>query len=1455
MTASSTLAHLGLDIGSTTVKLVVLDRSSRVLYARYQRHLSDVRATVAQLFHEALADERISGLDFTLAATGSGAIALTDEFGIPFVQEVIASAESIRRRIPDADVTIELGGEDAKITFFTGGVEQRMNETCAGGTGAFIDQMAAFLNTDAAGLNELASRSRNIYPIASRCGVFAKTDILPLLNEGCAREDIAASIFQAVVEQAVSGLACGRVIQGKVAFLGGPLAFLTSLRQRFVETLELTEENAIFPEYAEYFVAMGTALHSLHRRETPGIEQQVGERAWTAAELSSLADEMTSTAHAPHEESLPPLFEDAADLRDFRSRHASHTAPRVRLSDLEGTPERPSKLYLGIDAGSTTIKSVLADEQGRIAHSTYAPSQGRPLDAAVDILRGIYDILPDNACIAGAGVTGYGGGLIRAGLHADVDEVETLAHCKAAQFFLPEVSFVLDIGGQDIKCLHVKDGIVDKIQLNEACSAGCGSFIETFAKSLGMTLPDFVSEALSARHPVDLGTRCTVFMNSRVKQAQKEGRSVGDIAAGLSYSVVKNALYKVIKISSPEELGTHVIAQGGSFKNDALLRALELSLGREVLRLDIAGLMGAFGAALIARANASPAGSTLLSREELAAFKSESTVTRCKGCSNHCLLTISRFSDGKRFISGNRCEKGAGATAASKELPNLFDYKYKRLFEYYQPLPKDKALRGTVGIPRVLNMYEDYPMWFTLFTRLGFHVVLSSASSKAQYAHGMNTIPSQTVCYPAKLSHGHVMELIGKGVRRIFYPCIAFERQEFITQHNRYNCPVVGGYPELLKNNVEKLREQGVNLICPFLPLEFGALADSLLQLDIFKNIPRWELEDALGEAFREKKKFKEDLKDKGEEVLAWLKENDRMGIILAGHPYHVDPEVHHGIPDLVTASGLAVLSEDSVAHLTPDPGRLRVVDQWTYHARLYRAAAYAAQSDSVSLVQLVSFGCGLDAVTADQVEEILAASGRLYTQIKIDEGANLGAARIRVRSLLATMRERRLLAERKSVVTLPTMEAVRAAGLAQEDREWMPPPFTEEMKKTHTILIPQMSPLHFQFLPTMLRACGYKAELLESVAKEAIEEGLRHVNNDVCYPAITVIGQLLHALQSGKYDNRKVAVILSQTGGGCRATNYIGFLHKALRECGLDDIPVISFNLSDLNRNPGFKVSGAMLLRGILALFCGDALMRMLYRTRPYEEEKGSADALAARWASILNTDVHDGAVMNTYRHVRQAVREFDELPLCEGPRRPQVGLVGEILLKYHPDANNNAVKVVEAEGGEAVMPDFTDFILYGLYDEIYRWKHFSGSFRKAVFSGLLLRVMLVLRLPLRWALSRSRRFEPPVAFRKLRQMVNGVVSLGQQTGEGWLLTAEMMELLHGRIRNILCMQPFGCLPNHITGKGVIKELKRRFPEANIAAVDYDPGASEVNQINRIKLMMAVARQENPGGEPSAAR
>ncbi|MCH5277358.1 MAG: 2-hydroxyacyl-CoA dehydratase [Desulfovibrionaceae bacterium] len=1500
MNSTSALAHIGLDIGSTTVKVVIMNGAKEVVHSRYQRHLSDVRATVAELLEEALAAPVLAQFGpapvFTLAATGSGAIALAEELRIPFVQEVIASAESIRHRIPDVDVTIELGGEDAKITFFTGGVEQRMNETCAGGTGAFIDQMAAFLNTDAAGLNALAVNHHQLYPIASRCGVFAKTDILPLLNEGCAKEDIAASIFQAVVDQVVGGLACGREIKGKVAFLGGPLAFLPALRQRFVDSLALDQGEAIFPDHAEFFVAGGAALHSLtlaESREQGCTDPE--EHLWTPQDARELVRSLRRSTAGDGAAHLPALFDTPADLEAFRARHDRDRAPRADLKDLEGSPDRPARVYLGIDSGSTTIKAALIDEGGRILYTSYGASHGEPLSAAVDILREVYGLMPPHVRIAAAGVTGYGSGLIRAGLRADIDEVETLAHCKAARFFVPDVSFVLDIGGQDIKCLRVRDGIVDRIQLNEACSAGCGSFVETFAKSLGMPLSVFVREALEARHPVDLGTRCTVFMNSRVKQAQKEGAPVGDIAAGLSYSVIKNALYKVIKISSPDELGHRVMAQGGAFHNDALLRALELSLGREVVRLDISGLMGAFGAALLAREHAPLEGSALLSREELAAFHVDSTVARCQHCTNHCLLTVTRFGDGTRFISGNRCERGAGKSARRNDLPNLYAYKYQRLFEHYIPLSPENAPRGAVGIPRVLNMYENYPLWFTLFTELGFRVELSAPSNKTLYGLGLSTIPSQTVCYPAKLAHGHIIDLIQRRARRIFYPCIPFEMQDFSSQDNHYNCPVVGGYPELLRNNIDVLRASGVELVCPFLPLDQERLLPRLRELPLFADIPEAEMRRALRLAFDEQRQFKADMRAAGESALRFLQDKGLQGIILAGHPYHVDPEVHHGIPDLITATGLAVLTEDSVAHFMPDPGRLRVVDQWTYHARLYRAAAYAASTEQIALVQLVSFGCGLDAVTADQVEEILAVGDRLYTQIKIDEGANLGAARIRVRSLLATMRERRLrlkgarpalpglapsdpaapsapLAPSGAAAPAPAAAPradppepspaldteprpdVRINTAAPEDVFKGTPSFTGAMRATHTILIPQMSPLHFQFLPSLLTACGYRAELLPTVSRAAVELGLRHVNNDVCYPAITVIGQLLHAVQSGRYDPGRIALIISQTGGGCRATNYIGFLRKALADCGLTQIPILSFNMAGLDHNPGFRVNWSLMRRAIMSCFYGDVIMRLLYRVRPYELKPGSALRLAGEWSERARLNVAEGSLFRCYRNIRRMIRDFDALPLRDIARKPRVGLVGEILLKFHPDANNSAVEVIEAEGGEAVMPDLLDFFLYGFYDDIFRYRSLSGKRRQAFISNLALHFVLSLRLPLRAMLRRSARFDPPLSFRTLRAQVNGLISLGHQTGEGWLLTAEMMELLNSGVSNILCMQPFGCLPNHITGKGVLKELKRRYPNANIAAVDYDPGASEVNQINRIKLMMAVAKQSRAAARASCA-
>ncbi len=1409
--STATDLFFGLDVGSTTVKLVALDRAGAMLFARYRRHLSEVRACAAAMLREA--SSHLPGRRWSMACTGSGAIALASELTLPFVQEVVASGLCIRSRIPDADVAIELGGEDSKLTFFTGGFDQRMNETCAGGTGAFIDQMAAFISADAPGLDEMALRHKTIYPIASRCGVFAKSDILPLLNEGCAREDIAASIMQAVVDQTVSGLARGRNISGKVVFLGGPLAFLPSLRERFVRTLRLEEGQAVFPEHAEYFVALGAALHAGETALADGgaPEAALPERLLRVLEERKNHDETLT---------LPPLFSGPEELAVFRERHSSEHVTRFPLEKYEGDA------WLGFDSGSTTIKAALVDEEGRLLYSFYGPNNGDPLASGLAVLREIYARKRPGLAIRAAAVTGYGSALLRAALRADIDEVETVAHFAGARFFLPEVSFILDIGGQDIKCMRIRAGAIDRIQLNEACSAGCGSFIEGFALSLSMPLPDFVDAALASSRPVDLGTRCTVFMNSKVKQAQKEGAAVGDIAAGLSYSVVRNACYKVMKISGPDELGSHVVVQGGAFANDALLRAFELHLGRNVVRPDIAGLMGAFGAALIARERGPENGETkLLGPDEAARFTTSASSTRCRLCANACLLTVTGFSGGRKFISGNRCERGAGNTPG--DLPNLYAYKHARLFDPYEPLAKEKARRGVIGIPRTLNIYENYPLWFTMLTELGFRVELSAPSSKELYFQGYGTIPSQTVCYPAKLAHGHILDLIARKVDRIFFPCLPFELKNFSTQTGAFNCPVVIGYPELLARNIGELDEAGIPIIHQFLPLDEEFLAKRLRDIPLFSGIPASELHDAVRAGFAAMRAYKDDIAQAGDNALKELHAKGVFGVVLAGHPYHVDPEVHHGIPELITSCGMGVLTEDSVAHLMPDPGLLRVVDQWTYHSRLYRAGAYAAGADNLAVLQLVSFGCGLDAITSDQLEEIVTLKGRLYGQIKIDEGANLGQARIRIRSLLAALRER------KGKENVPTEMAVYKGS----------PPYTEAMRDTHTILIPQLSPLHFQFLEAVFDSGGYRVAQLPSVSRAAVELGLRHVNNDACFPAIVVVGQLLHAVRSGLYDPAHIALMISQTGGGCRATNYIAFLRKALVESGLEHIPIISFNMEGRDTNPGFKLSGSLLRRVVMAGYYGDALMRVLHRVSPYEAEPGSAKRLAKQWAEKAKPVIRAGKLIPFHSSMLALVRDFDRLPLRTEERKPRVGLVGEILLKYHPDANNKAAEIVEREGGEAVVPDLMDFVLYSFYDHVFNYNHLSGPW-KAYASGLAgIAFLEFCGWSMRQGLSRSKRFTPPVRFSELRRKAKSLISLGHQTGEGWLLAAEMVELLESGVPNILCMQPFGCLPNHITGKGLLKELKRRFPQANIAAVDYDPGASEVNQINRIKLMMSVAK------------
>ena len=1400
---------LGIDIGSTTVKVSIIEDGGTLLFADYKRHFANIQETLADLLREG--EEKLGALTVEPVITGSGGLTLSKHLGIPFVQEVVAVATSLKDYAPQTDVAIELGGEDAKIIYFTGGIDQRMNGICAGGTGSFIDQMASLLQTDASGLNEYAKNYKAIYPIAARCGVFAKTDIQPLINEGATKEDLSASIFQAVVNQTISGLACGKPIRGNVAFLGGPLHFLSELRAAFIRTLNLGTDQIIAPDHSHLFAAIGAAMNSDPK---------------TTASLHDLIERLSHGIKMDFEvKRMEPLFTDEADYEKFRTRHASHDVKKGDLATYEGN------CYLGIDAGSTTTKVALVGEDGSLLYRFYSNNNGSPLATAIRAMQEIHDQLPEKAQIAYSCSTGYGEALLKSALMLDEGEVETISHYYAAAAFEPDVDCILDIGGQDMKCIKIKDGTVDSVQLNEACSSGCGSFIETFAKSLNYSVQDFAREALFAKNPTDLGTRCTVFMNSNVKQAQKEGASVADISAGLAYSVIKNALFKVIKITNASDLGKHVVVQGGTFYNDAVLRSFEKISGCEAVRPDIAGIMGAYGAALIARERYDASKTTtMLPIDKILSLTYKTTMARCQGCTNHCVLTINRFDGGRQFVTGNRCERGLGGNKQKKDIPNLFDYKYHRMFDY-EPLTADLAPRGTVGIPRVLNMYENYPFWAVFFRELGYRTVLSPKSTRQIYELGIESIPSESECYPAKLAHGHIEWLIRQGLTYIFYPCVPYERNETPEAGNHYNCPMVTSYAENIKNNVESLTDHKVHFRNPFMAFTNEEILTKRLVEEFTRDqsIPEKEIRAAAHKAWQELIASRQDMEKKGEEVIAWLKETGHHGIVLAGRPYHIDPEINHGIADMITSYGFAVLTEDSVSHLGKVERPLVVTDQWMYHSRLYAAATFVKTQDNLDLVQLNSFGCGLDAVTTDQVSDILTRSGKIYTVLKIDEVNNLGAARIRIRSLISALRVREERRYTRNIVSSSYNRVI----------------FTKEMKKNYTLLCPQMSPIHFELIEPAIRSFGYNLVVLQNDDKTAVDTGLKYVNNDACYPSLIVIGQIMDALLSGKYDLDHTAVLMSQTGGGCRASNYIGFIRRALEKAGMAQIPVISINANGMETNPGFTYTPSMLVKALQAVVYGDVFMRVLYATRPYEAVPGSANALHEKWKKICvkALSTKSAGMMTFVKNIRGIIHDFDNLERTN-VHKPKVGIVGEILVKFSPTANNHIVELLESEGAEAVMPDLMDFLLYCFYNSNFKADNLGMKRSTAHLCNMAISLLEYMRKAARIALEKSTHFTPPSRIKDLAVMANGFVSLGNQTGEGWFLTGEMLELIKSGVNNIVCVQPFGCLPNHIVGKGVIKELRYANPKANIIAVDYDPGASEVNQLNRIKLMLSTAQK-----------
>jgi len=1285
--------------------------------------------------------------------------------------------------------------------------------------------------------------------------------------------------------------------------------------------------------------------------------------ARTCADLLARLDELENLpSNTP---TMPPLFATEADRTAFNERHHRE---HIHQGTLEGA-QGPH--FLGIDAGSTTIKATLVNDDREIVWSSYATNEGSPLTAAVQIVKKIQAELPEGAWIARSCATGYGEGLITTGLHLDEGVVETMAHYRGAEMVSPGVTAVIDIGGQDMKYLAINDGVIDSIAVNEACSSGCGSFLQTFAISMGLTIQEFTQAALNSTHPVDLGSRCTVFMNSSVKQAQKEGASIEDIAAGLCYSVVRNALYKVIKLRDSGELGDTVVVQGGTFLNDAVLRAFELLTEREVTRPNIAGLMGAYGAALTARmhyadeaededvdttdtkeaviAGVRHTASNILSGEELDNLSMTSERDVCKLCQNHCKLTITTFQDGSRYVTGNRCERGGDAKKKRSDRPNLYDYKYKRCFAYRRLTDKN-ATRGEIGIPRVLNMYENYPFWFTLLTSLGFKVMISGRSSHELFETGIESIASENICYPAKLVHGHIKWLLSKGVKTIFYPCVSYEENLVPNTDNHYNCPVVANYPVVIGANMPELRKEGIRYMRPYFNMaNHELMVDRIVEEFAWANVTREEAETAVKAAYAENEVFKHDVQMEGLKALAYMKEHDCRGIVLAGRPYHIDPEVNHGIPETICSLGMVVLSEDSICELQPgeklnlsdflaadedDPCKknadgfrhvedrkvtkmpLRVTNQWAYHARLYSAANFVASYPGLELVQLNSFGCGLDAITTDQVGEILADKADVYTMLKIDEVSNLGAAKIRLRSLKAAVEERERNKQRGIAAVMPNKqdsasnkqgefrktgseaptpgrqvmldtvmkanpkltEAVKAAsrraaenGIGEAKKSAHNSatmskyanrvPFGKDMKD-YTIVAPQMSPIHFSLVESVIRSGGYKFDILEHASRENVETGLKYVNNDACYPAIMVIGQLVDAILDGKYDPEHTALAITQTGGMCRATNYFGLIRKALVDAGYPQIPVIAISTQGIEDNPGFTATPALLHRVIKALIIGDLLMKCLYRVRPYEVTPGSANQLYHTWDTIVRETLEHHGYSKTARKfigkgylpyqtlVKEIVKSFDALPLKDEPRKVRVGVVGEILVKYQPDANNHVVDVIESQNCEAVVPGIMEFMTTRPY--ISDWnEHYLGMGGNKLGYALMRKALDMYNAPVHKAIDLAHgKFSQDLPMPELVKKADEVTSVGVQAGEGWLLTAEILELIESGCPNVICAQPFACLPNHVTGRGMFGKIRRLHPEANIVSIDYDPGASEANQLNRIKLMIAAAKKAHKAAQ-----
>ena len=1448
--------RIGIDIGSTTIKIVLVDDKKNIIFSDYRRHNADIKQAFLDVFN--LVYQNFGEITFYPVITGSAGLGMSEKFDIPFVQEVVAASEVIKQKYPQIKTLIDIGGEDAKMIFFSKNrvPDIRMNGSCAGGTGAFIDQMASLLGITLNELNELASNYSHIHPIASRCGVFTKTDIQNLVAKNVSREDIAASIFNAVAMQTISSLSRGHDIETPIFFCGGPFAYLSELKKVFANRLNINEHDYVLSDNAQFIPAWGCTLAIDASDTTLTNKTNIKNNGITISDfLKRICDE--SSKPIVLTERLNPLFSSEHEYKEWCHDKEKYLIKLCNIDDIS----EDEIYFIGIDSGSTTTKIVVMDSQDNIVYSYYTKNNGDPLNAiknGLDILDNRLKEHNKKINIKRSAVTGYGEDLVKAAYSLDYGIVETIAHYTAAKKFDPEVSFVLDIGGQDMKAIFVTNGGINRLEINEACSSGCGSFIEGFANTLNYSVNDFAELAALAEKPCDLGTRCTVFMNSKVKQFLREGTEIADIAAGLSYSVIKNCLYKVLKIKDVKELGEHIIVQGGTFRNRSIVRALEKLTGKNVIFTNIPELMGAFGAAIYAKLqyqntfieiketkidvvsennisdNSDAVQENIAEQNEdevksLPVLKKYTTKQFfCKGCENQCLISRMAFEDGAFFITGNKCEKiytNRGSTRGRGE--NHYAFKLNLLSQF----TKRKKLEGkmTIGIPRALNMYENFPFWSELFYNCGINVELSSNSTFKQYERGIASIMSDNICFPAKLVHGHVHELLDKGVDRIFYPFVVYEVKEHPKVVNSFNCPVVTGYGEVLKSSMMTDKKYGIPIDNPVINFDnIDLLKKScynyLKELGVQKKI----FNDAFDKALEVFSEYKQSLKKNCERILNNAKNSNRTVILVAGRPYHTDQLIQHKLTDMIVDFDVDVISDDYIrmddySSFTD----LNTVSQWTYTNRIMRAAQYVAESkDNIHFIEITSFGCGPDAFILDEVSAILKRAHKALTILKVDDVSNIGSLRLRVRSFLETISYQDKQTEIQPVKKLPAYE---------------------ESDKLKTILVPYFADMYSPFIPTLFNLMGYKLVNLPPSDEKSIEFGLRYANNEICYPATLVIGDIIKALNSGQYDLRDIVIGMTQTGGQCRASNYIMLIKKALIDAGYQDIPVISIAFSSgLYDQQAFKLKYKSNIRiAVYTLLYADTISKFYYSAAAHENEPGAALKLRDKYIEESLEKVQKKDVKGLLDLLSQAVNDFNSI-VDKSKKAPKIGIVGEIYVKYNKIGHKHIVDWLIEQNIEVVVPPLLSFFIQWFVNnrvnihnnikEKGKW-NFLAKMIKELIDRIINKIDNIANKYVLW--------QPFGDIDEEAEEAKKVITLAAQFGEGWLIPAEISHFAKQGVKNVVSLQPFGCIANHIISKGVEKKIREVFDGMNLLFLDFDSGVSDVNVHNRLHFMIKNAKEQ----------